>query len=346
LAASHYRMIEAGSAILQSSRAVRVVETFETVEFVPLCQVLVAIQILDAARGSSAQMRVANDLLKEVGPGLGKVLELFDALWEQIEAASTSEVARLLQGQGVVRKLEEFLTAETAGLAAGDIDNFMTPTYQLPITGPLYHKIGNILQGLAPFYLDTVLELIDNLRNITPRVTAQELARWEASHKSRIAYIIGIVRRPEMILDVETFDYSFLWQESFRKLFVMHRDETAAGESVYDGIVRCLRHKYESERAKYERALEVFDTTVAEKLAVRSGRDVKKEVDRLLLHRDVPMNNLWFYFMSNGYVVPFIDDAEPGASSRRLYGSSLDYDETCDKLMRLRKICGDIGFAL
>jgi len=41
--------------------------------------------------------------------------------------------------------------------------------------------------------------------------------------------------------------------------------------------------------------------------------------------------------MSNGYVVPFIDDAEPGASSRRLYGSSLDYDETCDKLMRLRK---------
>ena len=52
LAASHYRMIEAGSAILQSSRAVKVIQTFETIEFVPLCQILVAIQILDSAKQS------------------------------------------------------------------------------------------------------------------------------------------------------------------------------------------------------------------------------------------------------------------------------------------------------
>ena len=63
LAASHYRMIEAGSAILQPSRAIKVVQTFDTIEFVPLCQVLVCIQILDSVRTSGTDMRVMADVL-------------------------------------------------------------------------------------------------------------------------------------------------------------------------------------------------------------------------------------------------------------------------------------------
>ena len=50
LAASHYRMIEAGSAILHPSRAIKIVQTCDTIEFIPLCQLLVAIQILDSAK--------------------------------------------------------------------------------------------------------------------------------------------------------------------------------------------------------------------------------------------------------------------------------------------------------
>jgi len=101
----------AGSAILQSSRRFAC-RDLRDCGVRPLCQVLVAIQILDAAR-ARALNAVANDLLKRLDPGSASA-GVFDALWEQIEAASTSEVARLLQGQGVVRKLEEFLTAETA----------------------------------------------------------------------------------------------------------------------------------------------------------------------------------------------------------------------------------------
>ncbi len=59
LAASHYRMIEAGSAILQPARAIKIVQTFETIEFVPLCQILVTIQIIDAAKLCAAFWKIS-----------------------------------------------------------------------------------------------------------------------------------------------------------------------------------------------------------------------------------------------------------------------------------------------
>jgi len=345
LAASHYRMIEAGSALLQPARAIKVVQTFDTIEFVPLCQVLVSIQILDGARTCATDMRILADVLREANPAMGPIFDRFDEIWKVLDGASTSELAGAITADGVDQALMEFLTTEPIALGPDQIDHFMAPTYEHPISKQLYSQIGNILQGLAPFYLDTVLQLIDNLRDITPRVTPEELARWEVAHKTRIRYIVGIVRKPEIILDVETFDYSFLWEEDFRRMFVMYRDEPEAiAGSVYDEIVGCLRRKYEAERVRYERVLERFDRTLAEKLAVRSGQDVLAEIDALLLHRGMPMNNLWFYFMASGYVVPFIDDAQPGQSDTARYGTSLDYDETCRKLVGLREICGDIGF--
>ena len=345
LAASHYRMIEAGSALLQPARAIKVVQTFDTIEFVPLCQVLVCIQILDGARSSVADMRILADVLKEANPCIARVFDHFDEVWRVLDSASTSELGRAITADGIDTALLEFVTTEPVTLPADQIDHFMAPTYEHPISEQLYSQIGNILQGLAPFYLDTVLQLIDNLRDITPRVTPEELARWEAAHKSRIRYILGVVRKPEIILNVETFDYSFLWQEGFRRMFVMYRDEAEAIRgSVYDEIVGCLRGKYQAEHVRYERVLEVFDETVRNKLAVRAGCDVRDEIDALLLHRDMPMNNLWFYFMASGYVVPFIDDAKPGQTSLSPYGTSLDYDETCRKLVQLREVCGDIGF--
>ena len=347
LAASHYRMIEAGSALLQPARAIRVVQTFDTIEFVPLCQVLVATQILDAAKQSINDMRTTLELIKEANPLLGKALASFDRLWPVIETGQPSSVAKKLLSSGLVKELTTFLTTEPVTMTAGQIENFMTPTYQYPISGQLYNKIGNILQGVAPFYLDTILQLTDNLRGITPRVTPEELARWEAGHKTRISHIIGIIRKPEIILDVNTFDYSFLWQENFQKMLIIHRDETPTRtESIHKSIAEKLRQRYEAERAKYERELQDFDRVVNEKLMIRSGRTMAKKIDQILAYRDIHMNNLWVYIMANGYVVPFIDNASPGSEAPNLYGSSLAYDETCDKLVHIREICSDIGFEL
>ena len=347
LAASHYRMIEAGSAILHPSRAIKIVQTFDTIEFVPLCQLLVAIQILDSAKQSIKDMQTTATLLTEANPALVRVLKEFDKIWTVIESAEPAEVAKQITAQGIVTELESFLTTEPVIFTADQFDNFMTPTYQYPISGQLYNKIGNILQGVAPFYLDTVLQLIDNLKNITPRVTPEELAVWESSHKNRISHIIGIVRKPEIILDVETFDYTFLWQENFQKMLIIHRDKpkTQTGP-VHQRIADCLKTKFQSERVKYERELSNFDEIINNKLTAEHGKNNTDKIDRVLLYRDVAMNNLWFYIMNSGYVVPFIDNATAGSAAADIYGSSLAYDETCEKLVDIKELCSDIGFKL
>ncbi len=347
LAASHYRMIEAGSAVLQPARAIKVVQTFEIIEFIPLCQVLVSIQILDSVKRSVGDMRTTTGLLTEANPALSKVLKGFDQIWEIMGTAEPSDVAREIVSRGIEKELESFLTTEPVSFTADQISNFMSPTYQHPITGQLYDKIGNILQGVAPFYLDTVLQLIDNLKNITPRMTPEELAKWEFLHKNRISHIIGIVRKPEIILDVDTFDYSFLWQENFRKMLIIYRDKPETQtEPIHQKITECLRTKFQYERVKYERELKTLDQIVNEKLTIEFGKHKASKIDELLLYTDVHMSNLWVYIMTTGYVVCFIDNAAVSSGATNLYGTSLAYDETCEKLVNIRKICSDVGFTL
>ena len=345
LAASHYRMIEAGSAILQPSRAVRVVQTFGIIEFIPLCQLLVSIQVLDSARNSVQDMKTTAQLLTEANPAMRSIFEKFDKLWAVIETSEHSIVAKEIVSMGIDNELETFLTTEPVCFTADEIDNFMSPTYQHPISGQLYSKIGNILHGVAPFYLDTVLQLIDNLKNITPRVTAGELAKWESLHKNRIANIIGVIREPEIVLDFSTFDYSYLWEQNFGKILIICQNRPKdKHESIEQRIYKCIREKYETERVKYERELETFDTVVNDKLKVAFAEDKSDEIDQILISKNMRFNNLWVYIIDNGYVVPFIDNAALDSVNTDIYGTSLDYDETCEKLVNIRKLCNGIGY--
>jgi hypothetical protein len=347
LAASHYRMIEAGSAIIQPSRAVRIVQTFDTIEFIPLCQVLVAIQILDSNRQHISDMRTTAELICEANPALVRVLKKMEKLWAIIENAEPSDVAKTIVSQGLKDELEKFLTTEPVIFTADEIDNFMSPTYEHPLAGPLYSKIGNILQGVAPFYLDTVLQLIGNLRDVTPRATAEELARWEVLHKERFTHVIGIIRTPEIILDVSTFDYSYLWDDHFHKMLIVYRNQpTERDRTIKERIADNLRRRFELEHIKYESELSSFDEVVDHKLTIEHGKDNTSLIDDILSYREVNMNNLWAYVMINGYVIPFIDNATVGPNTSDIYGSSLGYDETSEKLVQIRRLYNDLGLKL
>jgi hypothetical protein len=345
LAASHYRMIEAGSAILQPARAIRVVQTFGTIEFVPLCQVLVAIQVLDSAKGSAEEFKSTAGILCEVNPMMSSMLARLCSLAAAMDG-EYSEVAQQINRSGLREQLEDFLTTKPVTLTRGQIDNFMSPTYEHPLSGRLYDKIGNILHGVAPFYLDTVLQLIDNLKGVTPRVTAQELARWESLHNNRLTCCIGIIRDPRILLDIGTFDYDYLWEDNFKKLVVVYRDDTLRPESVKTRIRDNLKEKYLAEQARFEQRMGNFDEVVNSKLIIRRGEGKAERIDEVLLYGNVPMNNLWAYILANGYVVPFIDNATVDSDAADLYGTSLGYDETSEKLMKIRKLCGDLGLEL
>jgi len=125
-------------------------------------------------------------------------------------------------------------------------------------------------------------------------VTPEELAKWESLHNSRISHIIGIVRDPEIVLDVDTFDFSFLWQDNFQRMLIVWRDEPEKQtESMYERIANRLRARFESERVRYERELKSFDEVLKEKLTVKSGKHITSQIEAVLLYRGVEMNNLW-----------------------------------------------------
>jgi len=347
LTASHYRMIEAGSAILQPSRAIRVVTTFSYLHFIPLCQILVCIQILDSARQSIREMKTTTALLREAAPSLKNVLRKLDTLWKVVEEGGTGDVSNAIIDSGLRDELARFLMTAPVPFSVAEMDNFMSPTYEQPLSGQLYGKIGNILQGVAPFYLDIVLQMIENLRNIIPRVTAEELARWEGLHQNKFSHLIGIVRKPEIIIDVGIFDYGYLWEDNFKKVIIIYREGGPARvKAIQSKFAESLRKKYESARLKYERRLRNFDEVLKDKLQIVPGTDKAEDIDKILLYRNYPMNNVWTYIMHNGYVVPFVDNATVGAVEERVYGTSLGYDETSEKLSRIRKLCGDIGLVL
>ena len=115
---------------------------------------------------------------------------------------------------------------------------------------------------------------------------------------------------------------------------------------MHSRICELLRKRFESERVRYEREIETFDEVLAEKLSIEPGLNKSAEIDEILHHGDMPMNNLWAYVMSTGYVVPFIDNATTEPSAVDVYGTSLGYDETCDKLIKIRRLCSEIGFGL
>jgi hypothetical protein len=347
LTASHYRMIEAGSAILQPSRAIRVVSTFNSLQFIPLCQVLVCFQILDCARQSIREMKTTTALLRDAAPSLNNVLRKLDTLWKVVEQGGTGDVSNAIIENGLRDELSRFLMTPPVPFSVAEMDNFMSPTYEQPLSGQLYGKIGNILQGVAPFYLDIVLQMIENLKNITPRVTAEELARWEGLHQNKFSHLIGVVRRPEIISEVGIFDYGYLWEDNFKKVIIIYREGGPARvKAIQNKFAESLRKKYESARLKYERRLKSFDEVLKNKLQIVCGTDMAEELDKILLYRNYPMNNLWTYIMHSGYVVPFIDNATADATEERVYGTSLGYDETSEKLSRIRKLCGDIGLVL
>ncbi|MCK4998156.1 MAG: hypothetical protein KAS23_01430, partial [Anaerohalosphaera sp.] len=203
------------------------------------------------------------------------------------------------------------------------------------------------LHGVAPFYLDSVLQLIDNLKDVTPRVTATELAKWESTRNNRFTHIIGVIRQPAAMLDFSTFDYSYLWIDNFRKILVIYRDDPPAdARPIHQTICKLLRQRYESERVRYDRELENFDEILNEKLQIESCGERGGEIDEILQYRDMPMNNFWAYVMNSGYVVPFIDNAGVEQASANIYGTSLGYDETCEKLISIRRLFSEIGFGL
>lgn len=329
LGGSSYRMIEAGSAILQPGKALRVIQTFERIEFAPLCKCLVALQVMEAGSGTPDDMRIACGLLGEVDPLFHDVVEKLNPVWPVLEKTDPTEISDKIRALKADIALENFLTTPA-------------PTV-LDHQGVLKAHVHSLLNSTPPFYFDLAVDMLENLQGYIPRVSPVELAKWEEKNKTRITHVIGAIRDARSWTNPENFDlfvYGFLWEsqfENFRLLVTSAAKKDVAGE-----FSAHLKQAIERRSRRSDPRLAQFNEAMGKITVHSSVRHPATE--SLFLCEGVTMNNIWFYKLRGGQVVAFADNYEVDARENALYyGTSFAYGETIKKLNLIESIWDDTG---
>lgn len=329
LGGSSYRMVEAGSAVLQPGKALLVIKTFERIELDPLCKIMVAIQVMESGIDSIDDMRAMSKLLGEADIELHMLFEKFDPLWAIIKKEESGVVADEIKARHIDIELENFITTPRPAVVDKE--------------GLLDSHVKSLLSSTPPFYLDLSLDLLENLQGYVPRISPNELAKWEEKNRSRITHIIGTIRDHRMFSDhanFEFFDHSFLWEGHFEKLQIIYLSPSR--KDVLKEFTTGFRQFLDKNHKKYEQRLPRFDEAM-KKIEIRWGFPQIKQFDDILLHESVEMNNLWFYKIRGGNVVAFADNAVMNAKEDRVhYGTSFSYNETVKKLKQIEKLWNDL----
>ncbi|MBL7959689.1 hypothetical protein JNL27_05550, partial [bacterium] len=140
LGGSSYRMVEAGSAVLQPGKAVMVIKSFERIELDPLCKIMVAIQVMESGIDSIDDMRAMSKLLGEADTELHDLFEKFDPLWPIIKSQESSVVGDEIKARHIDNELENFLTTPRPTVVDQE--------------GLLDSHVKSLLSSTPPFYLD------------------------------------------------------------------------------------------------------------------------------------------------------------------------------------------------
>lgn len=329
LGGSSYRMVEAGSAVLQPGKALLVIKTFERIELDPLCKIMVAIQVMESGIDSIDDMRAMSKLLGEADTELHNLFEKFDPLWPIIKKEESGVVADAIKARHIDIELENFITTPRPAVVDKE--------------GLLDSHVKSLLSSTPPFYLDLSLDLLENLQGYVPRISPNELAKWEDKNRSRITHIVGTIRDHRMFNDsgnFEFFDHGFLWEAHFEQLQIIYLSPTR--KDVLKEFISGFRQFLEKNHKKYEQRLPRFDDAM-KKIEIRWGYPKIKEFDDILLHESVEMNNLWFYKLRGGNVVAFADNAVINAKEDRVhYGTSFSYSETVKKFKQIEKLWNDL----
>jgi hypothetical protein len=329
LGGSSYRMVEAGSAVLQPGKALLVIKSFERIELDPLCKIMVAIQVMESGIDSIDDMRAMSKLLGEADTELRELFEKFDPLWPIIKKEESGTVADEIKARHIDIELENFLTTPRPSVVDKE--------------GLLDSHVKSLLSSTPPFYLDLSLDLLENLQGYVPRISPNELAKWEDKNRSRITQIVGTIRDHRLLTDssnFEFFDHAFLWENHFEKLQIIYL--SSLRKDVLKEFSSNFKQFLEKNRKKYEPRLPRFDEAM-KKIEIRWGYPQIKQFDDILMHESMEMNNLWFYKLRGGNVVAFSDNAAMNAKEDRPhYGTSFSYSETVKKLKQIEKLWSEL----
>jgi len=189
---SLYRMVESGNARIHPKHLFEFIRVFEVsnIKIEPFCQLVIAIQFLDAYLDDKLQFNKAYNYLKQSGDS--KYEALLDSIYPFIKDLDKSYPVikeKMISGMAI-QSVRQFLsrnTHEDFGKSAHEIHELR-----------VFHNVPTIYHG----FIDT---FVNNLLSLPIEINGNSLWKWEESNLTSIEYVYSIAKDVESIISLDNF---------------------------------------------------------------------------------------------------------------------------------------------
>lgn len=328
ISASLLRLIESGTAALQPNKSIDLIKALPNtpIEFRQLAMLLVAC-LISESRWSDARTRPqALSGLADLDRGLGIAIQPLAKAWTALLAESDPGRKSLIFDRlAMPERLLEFLEQKTDP----------TPPSIIPLAEHWGHKL---VEGTSPIYLDLAEAILTELKRFPPKVTVQEMTKWETSHIGRFRRIYAVLETIKILPETyEDFDWRFIADSGLRVISMsearQERNELKNFKRFLDklrkapwisstrkSVEEICALRFASERSgdfeqfkRLQREQQVgmreSSATAAKSAVRRRGQEQKRQTD---------VKNAWIYEVvptalphsGRGYHVVFIDDLD------------------------------------
>lgn len=353
---STYRLVEAGSNNLRPVYAPKLLQedAFREIEFSSLAILLQAIHSLDAIRKDKNELADALQEIINLGSPLSRLIsKLKEGLQTEGDPGNIDVRAVILRTE-VNRHLRRLLT---------------TPTFSQELETQAELTTKRFLNEVSPFYFDTAIRLLLDLKRSEPQLQSSKLGEWEAENAERMTEVKVVVRDLGTLFhkgNFEDFDFRYILNRVFShqqfSVDILYQDITSHSPNFIKPtdfkkrLARTLRSFYtwktnegtDVARGKLDR---IINNTFVFAHISNSSVDVNEFLR--LKNRGYEHNNLWMFKLSPlENIVAVADNAKPedidirlssdGSAEGKKYGELINYRESMRRFSLFKDIWNNI----
>ena len=228
LGESTYRMIEAGSVLMQPTYALNLVRTMQQLQWTRVVLLLVAIQLLEQHKNSIEDMRRKAEEIQQLETELLVIMQKFDPVWEALErGAESSEISEIIKEKHLYQFAIEYMSAPLLSIREYSTE---APAWATSI----FHRT-------PPLYLDLFVDVMQKLEGFLPSFDVPGFIKWEDDHADRFWRVFGIVKDPELLyksIRDQQFTWRYVWAKQFDTINVLSLSEKPS--EAHDELLRAL----------------------------------------------------------------------------------------------------------
>jgi hypothetical protein len=317
ISASTYYRIEAGRDMLQPKHGFQLVDTLRDtgLDWARLSHVLAAVYAIDEHRNELEFVEKVIDGFRIADEELFRSLAATLPYWDESASADGREAVNRAAAQ-----LHRYVTSSSSAVA--------------PAPDPAVKIVADRFANVSPIYFDIVLDQLERLQAVDPRIEQRGMAQWERANARRFKQVFCVTQVPELLeasANSNVFDWGYLWRKRFGGVFVLLHDSPNNAARLQDSLRASLLRRGASASAEsaskeaadavdkvHVKAISAVETRIRTdllQLLVRGESSRRSSTRRRQAQpssADQPKNAWFFQIDVPRYTLGYVDDASGG----------------------------------